>query len=257
LLVRPFPLRSREAWPYHCDDTVPMARYPGQRHWGSASHGSRTPVPLALAQPLHSATPMTYAPSLSAPLLSRPLWLCACLLLAPQLLSACIFNSDACERHHHRCADNVIQVCESACSEPGCGARWIKEHTCPTSCVEDEDEGEALCALSAKPDDHCADRRSDEVCDGTRYVSCWHGFVLDARVCSDACVSPSSGRAFCAISSNPDPRCSPEGDAAEVRFCADKSVAGCHSGYGTVFIDCVAHGLSCQTSADGTSARCQ
>ena len=83
-----------------------------------------------------------------------------------------------------------------------------------------------ICARSSEPDARCMGGTSVH-CDGRMFLICHDGFVASETPCEHACVEPTPGTAFCALSAVKDPGCTPE----TIAYCAGNSEIFCNHEY--------------------------
>jgi len=160
------------------------------------------------------------------------------------------WQSQACE---HACVEHEGQTfCalsnapDSACSQDGdhcqgdvllsCHEGFLLgRNDCSTKeaavCV-DRDLVEPTCALSRTPDERCQPvrTRGGTVCDGMQTVRCKYTYAVATRPCEFACVSESSGDAFCAASADTEPRCADVSTQLDVS-CGPGVAGVCHGSY--------------------------
>jgi len=116
-----------------------------------------------------------------------------------------------------------------------CWFGFAKSHT---DCRDSGNEcavdpwGSATCVVSATPDPRCdavaQATAGRDLCDGSQLLSCAGSYVQSVRECPNACVSTRPGWAFCAASTEPDPRCEDDGEGPRPRpMCSDDTQGRC------------------------------
>jgi hypothetical protein len=133
----------------------------------------------------------------------------------------------ACSAERDRCQGDALLSCRGGflVGRRECAA---KDHAV---CV-DRELVEPICALSRTPDERCQPVRKygGTVCDGMQTVKCDYAYAVSTQPCGFACVSEASGDAFCAASSDKDPRCEDISFRTGVS-CGSDAAGICHAGY--------------------------
>jgi hypothetical protein len=115
--------------------------------------------------------------------------------------------------------------------------------------------GIPFCAVSAEQEERCQGDPWPGFCDAGVLTRCREGFVEEVSVCpGGACIEHEPRRNFCALGTEPDPRCMNEGPELDRRFCDGTWIIDCVDGYASLFLDCGPR--SCDESPDGQSAFC-
>jgi hypothetical protein len=111
-----------------------------------------------------------------------------------------------------------------------------------TSCASTADD--AFCAVDAEPSPACEPvDGTGAACDGTTYVYCDRGFVVEKRECAPACTEVGQD---CFLASQRDARCDPT--LAYTAFCDGEILVTCKGGYVTDRRDCAARAATCSSS---------
>lgn len=102
----------------------------------------------------------------------------------------------------------------------------------------------ALAGLSACGTDHCADHVIGQAtCEGNHVVGCMKRGLSYSSFDSDCgaqiCLDPEPGVAFCALQSEPDPRCPPTALSESLQLtCSAGHLLYCMGSYATYDLDC-------------------
>jgi hypothetical protein len=171
------------------------------------------------------------------------------------------------------CADGVCDPADAdkcdgdylvSCSEEDYteGAVLAKVNCSPGTCIElDPVEYlvSALCVESDQQTQACLDNQEGGgVCDGSNYVYCYAGYVLElVEECAspDHCVIESAGYPGCTETVGKNPRC-PQGDSVYLSAqCDGAELLHCAYGYLTESVDCASAAL-CYFSAEEETSSC-
>lgn len=108
----------------------------------------------------------------------------------------------------------------------------------PRTCVEGK-TGNAFSAMSDEQVERCQGSPSPAFCDDGVLTRCSEGFVEVTMSCPNkACMVHEARRNFCALDTEPDPRCVVNGVQRRRRFCDGTWLVDCVDGYAARFLDC-------------------
>jgi len=114
-----------------------------------------------------------------------------------------------------------------------------------------------FCALGRQTEPTCsaAGRETATVCNDATVVTCRHGYATAIEDCASACVSPAPGDAFCAASSEADPRCEvDDGSGLNPSFCtSEKQFGECDNGFLRLAAPCSPNDARCSQNDAGAS----